>query len=200
MYRCSVDRARPLSVPPTPVMESGRDVDAALLRRLASPEPGDAVERLYDRFAPRIYGIGLRALGDRQLAEDLVQDTFVRIWRSAPRFDPERGSASTWIYAIARRAAIDVHRRRPPAAPELPDDLVADSDQFEALVTRVSVRDALEALSPVHREVLELAYDAELTQASIAERIGVPVGTIKSRTYHALRALRGVLEERGVHA
>lgn len=180
--------------------ECERDADAQLLLRLASPDAGDAVERLYDRFARRIYRIGLRALGDRQLAEDMVQDTFVRIWRSAPRFDPERGNASAWIFSIARRAAIDAHRRRPPAAPELPHDLVADADQFEVLVTGVTVRDALEALSPAHREVLELTYDAELSQASIAERVGVPVGTIKSRTYHAMRALRGVLEERGIHA
>jgi len=190
--------AAPRSSPPvTRVAARSRDGDAALLERLASREPGDALERLYDRFAPSVYGLGLRALRDAQLAEDVVQDTFVRIWRSAARFDARRGSAATWIFALARRAAIDPHRRRPEAPKELPEDLAAD-DQFEALVTALGVRDALAALTPAHREVLELTYDADLTQTSIAERLGVPLGTIKSRTYHALRALRDVLVERGI--
>jgi len=181
------------------VIDRTRDLDADLLLRLGSQAPGDALERLYDRFATPVYRLAMRALRDPQLAEDAVQDTFVRLWRSARRFDPARGSASTWVFALARRATIDAHRRRPPAAPELPDDLVSDDGRFEALMTAVSVRDALGALSPAHREVLELAYDAELTQASIADRLGVPLGTIKSRTYHAMRALRTVLRERGVH-
>lgn len=174
------------------------DADAALLLRLASPDPGDALERLYDRFATPVYRVALQALRDAQLAEDVVQDTFVRLWRSSRRFDPARGRAATWVFSLARRAAVDAHRRRPPAAPELPEDL-ADDDRYEALLTRVHVRAALETLSPVHREVLELAYDDDLTQSAIAARLAVPEGTVKSRTHHAMRALRGALEGLGIH-
>lgn len=179
------------------VLERPHDGDAALLLRLASPDPGDALERIYDRFAAAVYRLGLRALRDPQLAEDVVQDTFVRVWRSARRFDARRGSAATWVFALARRAAIDAHRRRPAAPEALPDDLAAD-DAFEALVTGLGVRDALDALAPAHREVLELTYDHDLTQTAIAARLDVPLGTIKSRTHHAMRALRSVLLERGI--
>ena len=182
-----------------PVIDRTQDADAALLLRLGSSQPGDALERLYDRFSSPVYRLALGSLRDPQLSEDVVQDTFVRLWRSARRFDPARGRAATWVFSLARRSAIDAHRRRPPAAGELPDDL-ADDDRFEALMTGVIVREALDALSPSHREVLELGYDADLTQASIAERLGVPLGTIKSRMHHALRALRAALEERGVDA
>jgi RNA polymerase sigma-70 factor (ECF subfamily) len=170
------------------------------LLRLAEPEAGASLEQLYDRFATAVYRIALGLLRDRQLAEDAVQDTFVRIWRSAERFDPARASASTWIYTIARRAAIDVGRRRPPVGPEPPEGLGADDHAVEAVVTGVVVRDALEALSAPHREVLELAYDAGLSQTTIAERLGLPLGTVKSRTYHGLQALREALAERGVDA
>ncbi len=129
-----------------------------------------------------------------------MQDTFIRIWRSAHRFDPARGNAGGWVMTIARNAAIDQHRRRPPVAAELTAEPVDDDDAFDALVTGLLVREALEALTPAHREVLELAYDRELTQTGIAERLGLPLGTVKSRTYHALRELRDALEERGVHA
>jgi RNA polymerase sigma-70 factor, ECF subfamily len=182
------------------VIETGGDRDADLLRRVATPEAGAALEQLYDRFAAPVYRIGLGLLRDRQLAEDVVQDTFVRIWRSAARFDPARASASTWIFTIARRAAIDVGRRRPPDGGEPPEGLGRDDDAMEAVVTGVVVRDALETLSAPHREVLELAYEAGLTQTTIAERLGLPLGTVKSRTYHGLQALREALAERGVDA
>ena len=122
-----------------PVIDRTDDADVTLLLRLASPHPGDALERLYDRYATPVYRLALRAMRDAQLAEDVVQDAFVRLWRSAERFDPARGAAAAWIFSLARRAAIDAHRRRPPAGPELPDDL-ADDDRFDALVTSVCVR------------------------------------------------------------
>jgi RNA polymerase sigma-70 factor (ECF subfamily) len=192
-----------LGLPPEPSRMPGERADAsdaALLERLASGQADGALEQLYDRFATRVYRLGLRALSDPDLAEDLVQETFTRIWRSAARFDSSRGSAAGWVMTIARNAAVDTHRRRPPAHGELVAEPVADDDAFEQLVTGLVVREALEALCPAHREVLELAYDRGQTQTEIAAALQLPLGTVKSRTYHALRELREVLAERGIDA
>jgi RNA polymerase sigma-70 factor (ECF subfamily) len=146
-----------------------------------------------------VYGLGVQLLGDRGLAEELVQETFVRLWRSAGQFDPERGSAATFIFTIARRLAIDLWRRPssrlvpPQPAPE------PSEDQVDRLLVGLEVRDALDSLSEAHRQVLELSYRHQLKQTEIAERLGVPLGTVKTRSYHALRSLRAELEQRGVH-
>ncbi len=138
------------------------------------------------------------------MAEELVQDTFVRLWRSAGRFDPARGTVRTFIYAIARNAAVDLRRRaasRPLGGPGLDEGRGADQladEPFERLVEGLEVRAAMSALSPKHRETLELAYDEDLSQSQIAARLGIPLGTVKTRAYHALRALKGELERRGV--
>jgi len=148
----------------------------------------------------------MRLLGDKGMAEELVQDSFVRVWRSASSYDSERGSVRTFVYTIARRAAIDLQRRsnRIP----VPVELAADDrpvgqeagvpDSFDRLLTQLEVREAMSTLSDSHREVVELFYDGGLSQREIAERIDVPLGTVKTRTYHALRALRLQLEERGL--
>ena len=136
------------------------------------------------------------------MAEELVQDTFVRLWRSAGRFDPRRGSVRTFVYAIARNVSADLQRRR--ASRPLPvaegseglDSMTEDTD--DALLLGLELRAAIEALSDKHRETIQLAYDEDLTQVQIARRLGVPLGTVKTRAYHALRALRTELEERGI--
>jgi RNA polymerase sigma-70 factor (ECF subfamily) len=174
--------------------------EAALL--MAAGQAGsagreDAFCELYRRYERRLYGLGRSLLGDAGLAEELVQETFIRLWRSAGTFDPRRGSASPFIFTIARRLAIDL-RRRPSSRPFLPEveaDPNRDSD-FDQLVRSLTVRDALDSLSEQHREVLELSYRRDLTQVEIANRIGVPLGTVKSRTYTALRAFKRALEER----
>lgn len=175
--------------------------DAELIARLAAGDRGVPLEGLIDRYGRPLFGFGLRLLGDRGLAEELVQDTFVRLWRGADRFDPSRGSPRTFIYAIARNAAIDLQRRR-SARPdlggaELAEEQPAAEEPYERLVERIELRDALESLSEKQRRVLELSYDEGLTQPEIAERIGVPVGTVKTRSFHGLRALRQELERRG---
>lgn len=182
------------------------DPEVALMSRIAAGEQGDALERLIERYSRPLYGLGMRLLGDKGMAEELVQDSFVRVWRSAPSFDAERGSVRTFVYTIARRAAIDLQRRsnRVP----VPVELAADDrpvgqetgvpDSFDRLLTRLEVREAMSTLSDPHREVIELFYDDGLSQREIAERIDVPLGTVKTRTYHALRALRSQLEERGL--
>jgi RNA polymerase sigma-70 factor (ECF subfamily) len=156
------------------------------------------MRELYRRYAARLYGLGVQMLSDRGLAEELVQETFVRLWRTASRFDPERGSASSFIFAVARRLAIDLWRRPSsrPLATEAP--LPAD-DQMDRLLVRLDVRDALDSLSDAHREVLELCYGGQLKQAEIAARLGIPLGTVKTRSFHALRSLKAALDERGIH-
>lgn len=129
-----------------------------------------------------------------------MQESFVRLWRSAPSYDPSKGSVRTFLYTLAHRAAVDF-KRRPASRPlDTRDDPVAESspgtESFEALVLGLDVRDAMTTLSDNHREVLELHYREDLTQRQIAERLGAPLGTVKTRTYHALRALRSELEER----
>jgi RNA polymerase sigma-70 factor, ECF subfamily len=173
--------------------------DDQLLGLVAAGDRDQAMGALYDRFARRVYGLGVHQLGTQSLAEDLVQETFVRVWQSAPRFDAAKGSAATFIFTIARRQAIDVWRRRsarPAEGAEAREESMPNG--VDRLLVGLAVREALDALSPPHREVIELAHGLALTQTEIAERLGIPLGTVKTRTYHALRALRTALQERGI--
>jgi RNA polymerase sigma-70 factor (ECF subfamily) len=172
--------------------------DAALLAELASGDRGEPVRELFRRYAPRLYGLGVQLLSDRGLAEELVQETFVRLWRSAAAFDPAKGSPESFIFTVARRLAIDLWRRpssRPLDAEASPPPT---EDQVDRVLNRLGVREALATLSDAHREVLELSYREQLKQAEIAARLGIPLGTVKTRTYHALRALKTALDERGI--
>jgi RNA polymerase sigma-70 factor (ECF subfamily) len=177
------------------------DDDADLLARFAAGERGDAAGALFDQYSGRLYGLGLQLLGDRGLAEELVQETFVRLWRSAASFDPAKGSPSTFIFAIARRIAVDLWRRPSsrPFAPE-PSDTAAPNDSIDNVIVAVSVRDALQCLTPPHREVLELSYFDGLKQREVAGTLGIPLGTVKTRTFHAMKALKQALTERGIDA
>lgn len=172
---------------------------AALLRRVADGDVGEPLAGLYRLYGSRLFGLGLRLLGDRGMAEEMVQETFVRLWRSAPRYDPEKGTVKTFVFTIARRVSVDLLRRsasRPLAAASesVPDP--AASQDFDALVLSLDVRDAVETLSAKHRSVLELILDEDLSQHEISERLGIPVGTVKTRSYYGMRALRLELEER----
>ena len=177
--------------------------EAALVARVAAGDRDAALAELYDRYGRRLYGLGLNLLGDAGLAEELVQETFVRLWRSSGRFDPARASARTFVFTLARRAAIDLHRRRSsrflrvgPSYGAWDHEGLTSDDAFEQLLLGLDVRAALDALSPKHREVLELHVVADLTQAEVAARLDVPLGTVKTRTLYALRALREELKER----
>jgi RNA polymerase sigma-70 factor, ECF subfamily len=175
---------------------TGSDVN--LVSRAANGD-GDAVGALYDQYAGALYGFGLRRLGDRALAEELVQTVMTRLWRNAGRYEPARGSVRTWVFTIARSTAVDLYRRRPRATPtdhlpEQPDGV----DELEVLLRAEAVRAALDRLSPEHREVLDLAYFHGHTQAEISRRLRMPLGTVKSRTFYALKAFRLACEELGV--
>jgi RNA polymerase sigma-70 factor (ECF subfamily) len=179
-----------------------QQAEAELVLRLAAGDRGEPLEALYDAYGSGVFRLGLMLLRDTGLAEDLVQETFVRLWRSAPRYDPSRSSVRTFVFTLARRAAVDLWRRQRGPLPSALEDTdfvdVAGSEEFEHLLLRLDVRDALDALSPAHREVLELQYDTDLTQEQVAIRLGIPLGTVKSRTLYALRALARELGERGL--
>lgn len=173
------------------------------MSRVATGEQGSALIALYRAYEGRLFGLGLRLMGDQGLAEELVQETFLRVWRSAGRFDPAKGTTRAYIFSIARRVAVDLWRRPSsrPFAPELDRDTIPERDDaYDALILGVTVRDALQCLPEHHREVLELAYDHHLTQREIADRLALPLGTVKTRTFHALKALRPALAERGIDA
>ncbi len=169
------------------------DADEVLVRRVAASGDERAISELYDRYAGLVYGAGLRYLRDRALAEDLVQDVFTAVWRSAASFDPSRASFATWIYRITRNRATDLIRRNRARVRTVGGDAhpePGEEDPTGELSRSFDVASALSRLSPAHREVLVLAYFHGLSQREISRRTGTPLGTVKSRTTAALRALR----------
>ena len=182
--------------------DSGRQasVEATLLKRAATGD-NEAVAHLYERYGSTLYGFGLRRLGSPQLAEELVQRVMTRMWRLAGRYDPDRASVRTWVFTIARSTVIDLYRAQPSAEPHADLDAHGQApDELDALLRAEAMRAALDRLSDEHREVLDLGYFRGLAQAEIAERLGVPLGTVKSRTFYALKALRLACDELGVRS
>jgi len=173
--------------------------DEALLRDLHTERGEDAARSLYRTYGGELYGFAFNRLGDRGLAEEVVQEIFTRVWRNADGFDPARGSVRTWLYGIARNAVIDVERhrsRRPPLVsfePAEEDDPVAEP--IEQALLRWQLQTAFERLTPDHREILRLGYFAGLSVKEIAEVTGLAPGTVKSRTYYAMQSLRLALDE-----
>lgn len=171
--------------------------DVELLRLIAG---GDrpAFEELYRRYARSVLGMALRRIGDRGRAEDAAQDTFASVWRSASRYDPSRGRPASWLYAVARNAIVDGLRRRPdPTVADPPDIATGDPGPADAAETEwVSwrVHRALETLPENERSLVELAYWSGMSQSEIAEYVGLPLGTVKTRTRAALGRLANELE------
>jgi RNA polymerase sigma-70 factor (ECF subfamily) len=178
-------------------------MSAALLKSLQTDPGEETMRALYRTYSSELYGFAVASLGDRGLAEELVQEVFTRVWRHAESFDPDRASFRTWLYGIARNAIIDMKRRgaaRPALAsqPLEPDRADAGDESIERAVLRWQVAAALARLTPEHRQVIRLAHFQGLTLREIAEQTGVPLGTVKSRASYALRGLRLALEEMGV--
>jgi RNA polymerase sigma-70 factor (ECF subfamily) len=172
------------------------------MERLRADATGEALRTLYRSYAGELLGFALNALGERGAAEEVVQEVFTRAWRNADRYDPERGSVRTWLYQIARHAIIDM-RRRASARPALANgdaqmDHGTAGDSIEQAMLGWQVAAALERLTPEHRQMIRLAHFQGLSVREIAERCQLPIGTVKSRTWYALRSLRLVLEEMGV--
>jgi RNA polymerase sigma-70 factor (ECF subfamily) len=173
--------------------------EAYLVSQIAAGDVEEPVEELYQRYAGRLYRTGTQLLGDAGLAEEMVQECFVRLWRTAGRFDLTRGTVGAYLFVIARSIAADL-RKRPSSRPLMPVDdaqIPPQSDSADRIVETLMVRDAMESLSPAHRQVLMLVNEEGLTQMQIAERLNLPLGTVKTRLFHGLRALRSALAERG---
>lgn len=174
--------------------------DEALVALVARSDDG-ALAALYDRFGRVAYGLALRIVRDRALAEDAVQEAFLTVWRNADRFMPERAKASTWILTFVHRRAVDLvrreERRRTEPLPETPLEGVAPATDEEAWLRlrRERVQEALGMLPDQQREAIELAYFGGFTQSELAERLGEPLGTIKSRMFTGLARLRELLAD-----
>jgi RNA polymerase sigma-70 factor (ECF subfamily) len=184
-------------------MREGDREDLELHRRLATGDRG-AFDELYRRYSPTAYGIAYRLTGQRLLAQDVVHDAFLALWRAPEAFDAARGAFRTFFLALVHHRAVDTIRReerlraRHDRAANLeavegedPSERVVDEDFVAG--RRREVRGALQDLSAEQRQVLEMAYFRGMTQVRIAEELGIPLGTVKTRTFAALRKLRGIL-------
>jgi RNA polymerase sigma-70 factor (ECF subfamily) len=173
--------------------------DEALVALVArSDEP--ALAELYDRVGGPAYGLAYRVLRDEALAEDAVQEAFLGLWRTAGSFIPERAKASTWILTLVHRRAVDLvrreQRRRAEPLEGTPEPAVGSAEEAAWLrLERGRVQEALARLPDQQREAIELAYYGGYTQSELADRLGQPIGTIKSRMFAGLTRLRELLEE-----
>ena len=177
--------------------------DEALIALVARGDD-TALGELYDRVGRVAYGIAFRILRDERLAEDAVQEGFLAAWRSAATYRADRAKASTWVVTLVHRRAVDIVRREerrrteplePTGAQEAPDPAGSAEDEAWLGFERERVLGALAALPDAQRESLELAYYGGYSQSELAEMLGVPVGTIKSRMFAGLARLRELLDE-----
>jgi RNA polymerase sigma-70 factor (ECF subfamily) len=162
------------------------------------------VRAVYAAHGSELYRFAFRSLGDRGLAEEAVQETFVRAWQAAARFDDALGSLRTWLFAIIRNVVIDLSRARAVrpalaiASTDAPTvDLTTLEDDVDRVLTSWQVEEALRMLSGEHRHSLVEVHYRGRPYSDVADELGVPVGTVKSRVYYALRAMRLALEELG---
>jgi RNA polymerase sigma-70 factor (ECF subfamily) len=170
--------------------------DGDLIARVSEGDAG-AFELLYRRYARPVFALALRRLGDRGRAEDAVQETFASIWRSAGSYKRERGPGAPWLYAVARNAIVDRRRSLGPAPAEPVDEASNEAgpdERAEASWTAWRVHRALAELPEEERTLIELAYWGGLSQSEIADFVGIPLGTVKTRTRSALSRLADALE------
>lgn len=183
--------------------------DEALVAALARGDE-EALSKLYDRYAAAVYGLTLKIVGQPELAEELTQETFLRVWRRAGTFEARRGSFASWLFGIAHNLAIDELRRR-RARPQqvyeetersvletIADETVPVEEEAWLAEQRRTIQHAMALLPPEQREVLDLAYYGGLTQREIADRLGSPIGTVKTRARLGLLKLRALLQGQGI--
>jgi RNA polymerase sigma-70 factor, ECF subfamily len=178
------------------IMESGRPGEGEeerFLRRLAAGDV-ESFGVIYDRYSRSVYSLAWKMLGDAQAAQEVTQEVFEAIWRGAKAYAPGRGSARTWILAMAHHKSVDAMRRQRVRASEPLSEAHPDDADVVALAMRqvegAAVRDALATLSDAQRAVVVLAYYGGYTQQEIARRLGVPLGTVKTRIRDGLQRLR----------
>src|SRR5829696_3850626 len=172
--------------------------DEELLEAIGAGDEA-ALAALYDRFGRVAYGVALRILRDQALAEDAVQEAFLAVWRSAGSYRRERAKPSTWLLTLVHRRAVDLvrreDRRRAERLDDPPEDVgVAVPEEAQLRERRAAVQAALGRLPADQRQALELAYYGGYTQSELAEHLGVPLGTVKSRMFAGLSRLRDALE------
>ena len=180
--------------------------DETLVTQIARGDSA-AFEVLYDRYASRVLGISIKIIGDQAQAEDILQETFWRVWQSAATFQSQLGPFTGWLFRIARNLAIDAYRRRnvrpqafegvngsEPILDATPDPDMDVAEQAQLILQNQQVRKALESLPDVQRQVIEMAYFYGMTRQEIAEATGEALGTIHTRARLALQKLRGELE------
>lgn len=183
--------------------------DSELMDRLCGRDLA-AFEALYDRYGDLVYSVALRVVGDTYVAEDVTQDVFIRVWRKPQRFDEQRGKFVTWLLSVARNRSIDERRSQsrrmrhealPPTTDE--EDVLPSNDERDdpGLATvlsddRAAVREALEVLPHEQKLAIHLAYFGGLTQQEIANKLGQPLGTVKTRIRLGMQKMRGALATR----
>ena len=178
-----------------------RAQDAALLARIVDRDER-AMEALFSRYARPLFSLALQITGAERFAQDVVQETFVAVWRDAARFDPERGAVGPWLFSLARHKAIDLVRREQNVRKRTADvDLELEEagddvdDEAWQQIRRDRVHAAVAELTPVQREALELAFFQGLTHVEVADRLAIPLGTAKTRIRRALLRLRDILAD-----
>jgi RNA polymerase sigma-70 factor, ECF subfamily len=180
--------------------------DEALAAQLAQGNPA-ALEALYDRYAATVLGVCIKVTGDQALAEDVLQETFWRVWKSASAYQSERGTLTSWLFRIARNLAIDAYRRRSvrpqavysaedhdPILENMPDPEMNVAEQTQSVLKNRQVRTALASLPQAQRQVIEMAYFHGMTRQEIADATGEALGTIHTRARLALQKLRDELD------
>jgi RNA polymerase sigma-70 factor, ECF subfamily len=177
--------------------------DEEIVGVLSGGAVDESMRALVGAYGPALYGFVLKRTGDPGLAEEIVQDTMVRVWQNAARFDERKGSFRNWVYEIANNLAIDAQRRqavRPTLGSQQQqhDELSAQEEPLEREILRWQLRSVLAELRPEHREVIALIHFEGLKAREAAERLRIPVGTVKSRCYYALESLRIAFEEQGL--
>lgn len=183
--------------------------DDELMARLGRRDLA-AFEALYDRYGDLVYSVSLRIVGDTYAAEDVAQDVFLRVWRRPDQFDVGRGRFVTWLLSVARNRSIDQRRSQSrrlrhealPSGDEEEDVLPGDSERDDPALAavlseeRAAVRRAMEGLPPEQKLAIQLAYFGGLTQQEIANKLGQPLGTVKTRVRLAMQKMRVALQER----
>jgi RNA polymerase sigma-70 factor (ECF subfamily) len=188
-------------------MESGaqtsvsqRQGEGDLLQAIARGDQ-DALRQLYRAFERPLYTLGMRWLHDQALAEELVQEVTLRIWRRASSFDPSKGAASSWIFGVARNVASDLGRARLRVPTPVEDLVVSATDEpwnEESSWQQWQIATAILSLPVEQQRIIHLAYVLQFTQSEIARALDIPLGTVKTRLYQGLRALRTMLAELGI--
>lgn len=155
------------------------------------------IETLYDQYAPNLYGIVLHIVREESLAEDVIQEAFVKIWKNGDRYQPEKGTLFTWMLNITRNTAIDhlrkLEKRGRGKIQSLENDVVIGTAALQSLnPNHIGLRDIVDKLDEKYRQIIELAYFRGYTQSEIQEELDIPLGTVKTRLRIAMRELRTI--------